>query len=106
MLFQVAINKQEGYVYFLFEHKSYPSKGVAFQLLNYMVRIWEQKIKKELDQKIPVVIPLVVYHGKDKWQIKTSLGEMIRGYEEPPRGCTSIHSQLSVSALRSLNLLG
>ena len=84
MLFQVAINKQEGYVYFLFEHKSYPSKGVAFQLLNYMVRIWEQKIKKELDQKIPVVIPLVVYHGKDKWKIKTSLGEMIRGYEELP----------------------
>jgi predicted transposase/invertase (TIGR01784 family) len=84
MLFQVAINKQEGYVYFLFEHKSYPSKGVAFQLLNYMVRIWEQKIKKELDQKIPVVIPLVVYHGKDQWKIKTSLGEMIRGYEELP----------------------
>jgi len=84
MLFQVAINKQEGYVYFLFEHKSYSSKGVAFQLLNYMVRIWEQKMKKELDQKIPVVIPLVVYHGKDKWKIKTSLGEMIRGYEELP----------------------
>ena len=84
MLFQVAINKQEGYVYFLFEHKSYPSKGVAFQLLNYMVRIWEQKIKKELDQKIPVVIPLVVYHGKDRWKIKTSLGEMIRGYDELP----------------------
>lgn len=49
-----------------------------------MVRIWEQKIKKELDQKIPVVIPLVVYHGKDQWKIKTSLGEMIRGYEELP----------------------
>jgi Putative transposase, YhgA-like. len=57
---------------------------VAFQLLNYIVRIWEQKIKKEFDLKIPVVIPLVLYHGKDKWKIKTSLGEMIRGYDELP----------------------
>lgn len=63
---------------------------MAFQPLNYMVRIWEQKIK-ELDQKIPVVIPLVVYHGKDRWKIKTSLGEMIRGYDELPGGAT-IHS--------------
>lgn len=84
MLFQVDINNKEGYIYFLFEHKSYPSKNIAFQLLNYIVQIWERKMQKELDHKIPVVIPLVIYHGKETWKIKTSLGEMIRGYEDLP----------------------
>jgi len=84
MLFQVDINNKEGYIYFLFEHKSYPSQNIAFQLLNYMVRIWERKMKIEIDHKIPVVIPLVIYHGKETWKIKTSLGEMIRGYEDLP----------------------
>ncbi|WP_422674112.1 Rpn family recombination-promoting nuclease/putative transposase [Caldifermentibacillus hisashii] len=35
-----------GYLYFLFEHKSYPDKGISLQLLKYMVEIWEAKIKK------------------------------------------------------------
>ena len=84
MLFQVDINNKEGYIYFLFEHKSYPSQNIAFQLLNYMVQIWERKMKIEIDHKIPVVIPLVIYHGKETLKIKTSLGEMIRGYEDLP----------------------
>jgi hypothetical protein len=31
-----------------------------------------------------VIIPLVVYHGKDRWKIGTTLGEMITGYEDLP----------------------
>jgi len=84
LLFKANINKREGYIYFLFEHKSYSSKDIAFQLLKYMVEIWEAKIKKEKADKLPVIIPLVVYHGKDSWKIGTTLGEMITGYEDLP----------------------
>lgn len=41
LLFKVDINEKEGYLYFLFEHKSYEDKGIAFQLLKYMVEIWK-----------------------------------------------------------------
>lgn len=85
MLFRAKINKKEGYLYFLFEHKSYTSKDIAFQLLKYMVEIWEAKIKKENANELPVIIPLVIYHGKDNWNIKTTLGEMITGYKDLPK---------------------
>ncbi len=78
------INNHEGYIYFLFEHKSYPARYIAFQLLKYMIEIWETKIKKEELNKLPVIIPLVIYHGTERWKISTALKEMIRGYEELP----------------------
>lgn len=82
MLFKAEINHKTGYVYFLFEHKSYSCKNVAFQLLRYMIEIWEAKIKKEKTYELPIIIPLVVYHGEKEWKVKTELGEMITGYDE------------------------
>jgi predicted transposase/invertase (TIGR01784 family) len=84
LLFKAKINNREGYIYFLFEHKSYTSRGVAFQLLKYMVEIWDAIITKEKTYGLPVIIPLVVYHGKGGWNIKPTLGEIILGYEELP----------------------
>lgn len=84
MLFRVNINNREGYIYFLFEHKSYTSKNISFQLLKYMLEIWEAKINKERIEELPIIIPLVIYHGKNKWNVSTNLGEMINGYKELP----------------------
>lgn len=47
-----------------------------------MVEIWNTKI--ESTNRLPVIIPLVIYHGKDGWNIKPTLGEIIQGYEELP----------------------
>ena len=85
MLFRVNIGKKEGYIYFLFEHKSYTSKSISFQLLKYMIEIWEAKIKNEKIDELPIIIPLVIYHGKDKWNISATLSEMIKGYESLPK---------------------
>lgn len=82
MLFKININKKEGYLYFLFEHKSYPSKNISFQLLNYMIEIWKSRIDNEVESELPIIIPLVIYHGKENWNIKTTLGEMIKGYND------------------------
>lgn len=49
-----------------------------------MINIWEAKVKKERISELPIIIPLVIYHGKDNWNIKTTLGEMINGYDELP----------------------
>lgn len=34
LVFRVVISGKEGYISFLFEHKSYPDKAIAIQLLN------------------------------------------------------------------------
>lgn len=85
LLFKADISGKEGYLYFLFEHKSYPDKGISLQLLKYMVEIWEAKMIKEEQQQLPIVIPLVIYHGKTSWSIPTSLGANLNGYEELPK---------------------
>ena len=84
LLFKIGVNNEEGCVYFLFEHKSYKDKLVVFQLLRYMIEIWESKIKKEDNNQLPIIIPLLIYHNKGEWDIKTSLGEMIQGYNVLP----------------------
>lgn len=84
LLFKVNINEKEGFIYFLFEHKSYTSKATAFQLLKYMTEIWEAKMKKEDENALPMIIPLVIYHGKSNWNVKTQLGDMIKGFHDLP----------------------
>lgn len=96
LLFRVNISGREGYIYFLFEHKSYKDRMVIFQVLKYMIEIWESKIKDDKEKRkeeglsvdgeieIPIVIPLVVYHDEGRWNVKRTLGEIIPDYDELP----------------------
>lgn len=46
LLFRVNILEREAYIFFLFEHKSYRDRMVIFQVLKYMIAIWEAKIEE------------------------------------------------------------
>jgi len=85
ILFKTKINGEEGYIYFLFEHKSYLSNRISLQLLKYMIKIWEQKMNKEKASKLPMIIPLVIYHGETRWSVAKSLGDIIEGMEKIPK---------------------
>ncbi|MEA3495605.1 MAG: Rpn family recombination-promoting nuclease/putative transposase [Bacteroidota bacterium] len=52
----------------LFEHKSNPEKFPHFQLLGYMLKVWEIQIKQ--NQELTLIIPIIFYHGKSKWTNK------------------------------------
>ena len=52
----------------LFEHKSQVEKFPHFQLLGYMLRIWELQIKQ--NEELTPIIPIIFYHGKKKWNNK------------------------------------
>ncbi len=90
------MNNKDSYIYLLFEHKSYKDRMVIFQVLKYMVNIWESKIRSDKDKRkeagesnsgdieLPIILPLVVYHDKGEWTIKKTLGEMIPSYSELP----------------------
>lgn len=78
------ICKREGYLYLLFEHKSYRDTGTALQLLRYMLAIWEAKQVKEHAMKLPVILPLLICHDNREWRVPTSLGELLEGYQELP----------------------
>lgn len=76
------MNGIEGYFYFLIEHKSYHSKGLAIQLLDYMVSIWRAKLHKKQQSELPFIFPLVIYHHESNASNKQTLGGMIQGYNE------------------------
>jgi len=63
----------------LFEHKSYVPTHPHLQLLRYMLSIWESQLKSEPPQQLMPVIPIIVYHGKDKW-IKKDWHKYFKNY--------------------------
>jgi predicted transposase YdaD len=72
LLFQVGLKTGgEAYIYILPEHKSYPDKWVGLQSLSYETRLFEAA-KARKAKRLPVVIPVVVYHGKRPWPAKSS----------------------------------
>ena len=55
------------WVYILFEHKSFPDPLTPFQLLRYMVRLWERSWR--MGDRLKPIVPVVVYHGRVKWKV-------------------------------------
>jgi predicted transposase/invertase (TIGR01784 family) len=76
ILIQTGLTAQTGpaLIYILVEHKSYPDRWTLLQLLKYMVRIWEKK-KQERSKTLPVIIPMIFYHGKKRWRYPIRFSE-------------------------------
>ncbi|MDR3514311.1 MAG: Rpn family recombination-promoting nuclease/putative transposase [Azospirillaceae bacterium] len=60
---------EDALIFVLVEHKSAPEPLVALQVLRYLTRIWDGWIRQDRGRPLPVVIPLVVYHGLRTWTI-------------------------------------
>ncbi|MDO5577514.1 MAG: Rpn family recombination-promoting nuclease/putative transposase, partial [Fibrobacter sp.] len=97
LVYSVELSGKKAYIYFLFEHKSYIDKWVMYQLLRGMVSIWDDRIAKHGKKKgkkedkgngkngeqknvfpkfLPVVVPIVIYHGEKEWNVENSLGHL------------------------------
>lgn len=63
--FQNSLSEAE--VTILIEHKSYRDRMTSIQMLSYLAEGYRQQIKNGKKQN--VIIPVVYYHGKQKWQI-------------------------------------
>ena len=68
--------------YFLFEHQSAPPKTrdgpMAFRLLRYQVRIWEEWLSRNPEATtLPVIIPVVMYHGQTAWTSARWFGDVL-----------------------------
>nr|WP_319491474.1 Rpn family recombination-promoting nuclease/putative transposase [uncultured Desulfobacter sp.] len=79
LLYKIQIGKAQGFVYFLFEHKSYTDALIHLQLIEYMVKIWRLGLKQSKSRNLSIVIPLVLYHGKDKWSVDKRFASLFDG---------------------------
>jgi predicted transposase/invertase (TIGR01784 family) len=70
VLYQVKLNNIGIFIYLLIDHKSREEPFMGFQFLKYMVRIWELYLKQNTKaETLPVIIPIVIYHGPRKWEV-------------------------------------
>jgi len=67
-------------IYFLLEHKSEGNVKIFFQMLKYMVFVWEKDINAH--KPLRVIIPIVFYHGKEKWGVPASFAGQFKVEEE------------------------
>jgi predicted transposase/invertase (TIGR01784 family) len=81
LLYRAATNDgRDLFVYLLLEHKSTAHPWTAVQLLGYILRIMEQAIRQGV-RHLPVVVPLVVYHGERQWRAATDFADLFSGSE-------------------------
>jgi predicted transposase/invertase (TIGR01784 family) len=74
LVLKVSVKNEPYTIFFIFEHQSTWKKSISLRLLHYMLALAEgknQKIKK--NERIPLVIPLVLYMGKMRVKKKALL---------------------------------
>ena len=84
LLFQLSFRGGEnGFVYILFEHKSFPDPQLPFQLLRYIVRIWEGQLRDKV--ALSPIIPLILYHGLTSWNTSRTMQDIVKAPAEMVR---------------------
>lgn len=79
MLYRVNFGESPGYIYFLFEHKSSPERDIHLQVLEYMIKMWRLEQKQGGLGEFSIIVPLVLYHGKQRWRINESFLSLLSG---------------------------
>lgn len=65
------------YLYVLAEHQSSIDDWMPFRLWQYIVAIWNELKKKNKKAKLPLVIPLVFYNGRTRYNGPRDIRELI-----------------------------
>ncbi|MCB8942799.1 MAG: Rpn family recombination-promoting nuclease/putative transposase [Ardenticatenaceae bacterium] len=77
LLYRVNLqDESEVYLYLLLEHKSYPDPLTPFQLLRYLVRIWERDSRE--GESLRPIVPVAVYRPRAV-AVALDFGELFTG---------------------------
>jgi predicted transposase/invertase (TIGR01784 family) len=79
ILYKVDFKGSQGFLYLLFEHKSYEDAFIQFQLFGYIHKIYSLYLKQTKSKKLPIILPMVLYHGRKKWELSTRFSAVIDG---------------------------
>jgi predicted transposase/invertase (TIGR01784 family) len=77
MLYKTVINGHEAYLYLVVDHQSKPDELMPFRLLKYLCNIIDQHLKDTGSKRIPLILPLVVYHGQKPWHFSVDINDLV-----------------------------
>ncbi len=82
LLYKIPLKTgNSAFIYLLFEHKSYYDPKIYTQLLEYLFKIYQWQDENNMEKFI--VIPFVFYHGKQKWDLRSSFMDSFSSLKIP-----------------------
>lgn len=84
LIYKVKFDEREVFFYILLELQSTVDFQIPYRLLQYMMEIWRailrdtgENVQKQKNYKLPVIVPCLLYNGKDNWTACRSFRETL-----------------------------
>jgi len=78
LLLEARVEGAPVLLYLLLEHQSTECREMSLRLLGYVLRIWERwRAEHGGAEGLPVVLPLVLYHGTTRWSAPRRLRDLL-----------------------------
>jgi len=80
IVYQVCLKEQGqlAYIYILIEHQSSINPIMPFRLWNYCALIWDKYLKQTQSNTLPLIFPLVFYHGEAPYSGPRKIADLIQ----------------------------
>src|SRR5262249_15601627 len=82
ILYSVSIKGRQGYIFLLVEHQSTPDEWMPFRIVCYLCRIMQEHIEQTQSKTLPIIVPMVFYHGKEPYCYSTDLFDLFGEHKE------------------------
>lgn len=80
IIWRVRWGKEWLYVYLLIEFQSSPDAFMAVRIMTYLGLLYQELIRQKKlteNNKLPPVLPLVLYNGNSRWNSATDIAELV-----------------------------
>ncbi len=87
LVFKIKLRGRAAYIYILVEFQSTPDRFISLRILNYLTLFYLDYIKeykqtnKCFPEKLPPVLPLLLYNGEDPWNVPDNVKDLIEDNE-------------------------
>lgn len=82
IIYKVAAKKGVYFIFLLFEHQSTIDRWMHLRFLGYIKEFYDLYIEQNPGiKKLPGIIPIVFYHGKQPWNVSTHSLDIIESYD-------------------------
>jgi predicted transposase/invertase (TIGR01784 family) len=76
LVYSVKLDDSTAYFYLLCEHQSKVDRDMAFRFLVYIIRLMELHLQRYPGNPLPIVYPILVYSGEQKWDAPLEIFEL------------------------------
>lgn len=91
-------NHSEAFVYFLLEHQVSSDHWIALRLWQYSLLLLEKHAKKK--DKLPLILPLVIYNGTRKYSAPKNLWELFSHPEIAKKAMAEDYNLINLHAMQ------